>query len=153
LFTPHFAGALAFVFRDLQLLHQHFEQRLLAGGILGGNVLDLLLQPLEVGGGDLQGVELEGGALGVDFVIVEGAHDLEEGELQAHGVFDQADLLVGALGVGGFVEDAVLASTAGRSGAGLAVHLGVLTAGSVIEFGNGHRLIPPPGGWVVKSTS
>jgi hypothetical protein len=69
---------------NLELVEEEFEERLLAGGILGGNVVDFLLQALEVGGGDLERVELKGGALGVDGVVVEGAHDLEEGELQAH---------------------------------------------------------------------
>jgi hypothetical protein len=145
----HIGGAawrLIFVLGNLQLVEQKFEERLLAGGILGGNVIDFLLQALEVGGGDLESVELEGGALGVQRVVVERAHDLEEGELEAHGVFDQADGLVRTLGVGGLVEDAVLAVAAGRGGAGLAVELDVLAAGSVIEFGNGHRYIPPSRG-------
>lgn len=89
-----------------------------------------------------------GAEFGVQRLVVQRAHDLEEGELQAHGVVDEADLGVGTLSVGGFVEDAVFAVAARRGGAGLAVELGVLAAGSVIEFGDGHRLIPPP--WEVS---
>jgi hypothetical protein len=152
-FAKFGAGALSFLLRDLELVEQKFEERLLAGRILAGHVIDFLLQALEVGGGDLEGIELEGGALGVDGMVIERAHDLEESELETHGVLDEADGLVGALGVGGFVEDAVLAVAAGWGGARRAVHLGVLAAGSIVEFGNGHRFVPPSGGRDVESTS
>ena len=125
------------------MIEHRLEGGLLVSEVVGfGELLGLFVQAFEVGGGDLQGVELEGGALGVEGVVVERAHDLEEGKLEAHGVLDEAGGVVGALGVGGFVEDAELAGAAGRGGAGASVELGVLAAGSVIEFGNGHRLIP-----------
>lgn len=71
--------------------------------------------------------------------------------MQAHGVLDHAEDAVGLLGVGGVVEDAVIASAAGRGGAGGAVQLGVLAAGSVIEFGNRHRFVPPSRGGVMRN--
>jgi hypothetical protein len=50
-------GAFPFVFipGDLELVEQKFEEGFLAGRVLGGHVIDFLLQALEVGGGDLQG--------------------------------------------------------------------------------------------------
>jgi hypothetical protein len=143
----------ALVLGDAELVEEEFDQGLLAGGVGGGVVVGLFVQALEVGGGDLQGIELQRRAPGVGGVIVERAHDLEESKLEAHGVLDQAEGVVGALGVDGFVEDAVFASAAGGGGAGGAVHLGVPAAGSVIELGNGHRLIPPPGGGYGESVS
>jgi hypothetical protein len=146
--------ALGFRFRDLQYLKQFLHQRFFLRDVAGfGDFLRLFMQALEVGGGDLKGVEHEGGAFGVHSLVGEEAHDLEESVLQAHGVLDHAEGVVGLLGVGGVVEDAVVASAASRGGAGGAVQLGVLAAGSVIEFGNGHRLYPPPGGWCVESMS
>jgi hypothetical protein len=110
-----------------------------------GNTGRFLAQVPEVGAGDLQRVEHEGGALGVDLFFGEQTDDLEESVLQAHGVLDHAQGEVG-LAVSAGMKDAVIGAAAGGSGAGVAVHLDVPTTWSVIEFGNGHRLIPPPGG-------
>ncbi|MBZ5630408.1 MAG: hypothetical protein LAO06_16230 [Acidobacteriia bacterium] len=128
-----------------------FEHRLQHGFLVGevvgfGDLLGFLVQAVEVGGGDLEGVELEGGTLGVESVVVERTHYLVEGKLEAHGVLNQADGVVGALGVGGFVEDAVLAGAAGGRGARRAVELGVLAAGSEVGVSSAIGHIPLPGG-------
>ena len=110
---------LGFGFRDLQYLEQFLHQRFFLREVTGfGDLLRLFVQALEVGGGDLQGVKHEGDALGVHGLVGEEAHDLEESVLQAHGVLDHAEGGVGQLGVGGVVEDAVVASAAGRGGEG-----------------------------------
>ncbi|HEX9119946.1 MAG TPA: hypothetical protein VF840_05355 [Terriglobales bacterium] len=128
-----FGEALGFRFRDLEYLEQFLHQRFFLRHVSRvGDLLRFFVQALEVGAGDLQGVEHEGGALGVHGLVGEQAHDLEEGVLQAHGVFNHAESVVGLLGVGGVVEDAVVASAAGRGGARRAVHLGVLAAGSQV---------------------
>jgi hypothetical protein len=140
-----------FRLRQLQYLKQFLHQRFFLREVTGfRDFLRLFVEALEVGAGDLQGVEHEGGALGVHGLVGEEAHDLEEGVLQAHGVLDHAESVVGLLGVGGVVEDAVVATAAGRGGAGSAVQFGVLTAGSVIEFGNRHRFVPPSRGYVLS---
>ena len=125
--------ALGFGFRDLQYLEQFLHQRFFVGHVGGVRRLPgFFVQALEVGAGDLQGVEHEGDALSVNGLVGEEAHHLEESVLQAHGVLDHAEGVVGLLGVGGVVEDAVVASVAGGRGAGRAVQLGVLAAGSKV---------------------
>ena len=128
-----FRHAFGFRFRQLQDLKQFLHQRFFLRDVAGfGDVLRFFMQALEVGAGDLQGVEHEGGALGVHGLVGEEAHHLEERVLQAHGVLDHPESAVGLLGVGGVVEDAIVASAAGRGGAGRAVQFGVLAAGSEV---------------------
>lgn len=99
--------------RDSKLVEQEFGERLLARRVDRAVVVGFLVQAFEIGRGDLEGVEHEGGALGVHGLVGEGTHDLQDGDLQAHGVFDEADGLIGALGVSSFMEDAKLAVAAG----------------------------------------
>jgi hypothetical protein len=93
-----------------------------------GGVLALLAQALEIGGGNLQGVEQQSGFLVGEEVVGESAHDAVEGELKAGGVLDDGEDEFAAAGGDGLVEAAEVASAERGLAAGLAGEQGVATA-------------------------
>lgn len=65
-----FRHAFGFRFRQLQYLKQFLHQRFFLRDVTEfGDLLRFFMQALEVGGGNLQGVEHEGGALGVHGLV------------------------------------------------------------------------------------
>lgn len=121
--------ALGFGFGQLQHLQQLLHQRLLAshGGGVGG-LLHFLTQALEIGGGNLQGVEEQRGFLVWEKVVGKSAHDAVEGELKAGGVLDDGEDELAADRGDGQVEAAEVASAERGLAAGLAGEQGVAAA-------------------------
>ncbi len=128
----------------LQAIQKYFGEGFFT---LGFGIRLLLVEALEVGAGDLQAVEHEGGGAVVDGLIGETANDLHDGVLQAGGVLDHGQGVVGAFLVGGDVEAAEAASFEGGLAAGLIVEPDVAAKRSVSESFRKHEVpIPPPWG-------
>ncbi|MBZ5509808.1 MAG: hypothetical protein LAN70_01430 [Acidobacteriia bacterium] len=137
--------ALGFRFRDLQYLEQFLHQRFFVGHVGGvGGLPHLFAQALEIGGGDLQGVEEQRGFLVGEEVVGESAHDAVEGELKAGGVLDDGEDEFAADGGDGLVEAAEVASTESGLAAGLAGEQRVAAARRLVlgvELGGVYFLI------------
>jgi hypothetical protein len=146
-FPGAFASQFLFILGILKLIQQQAEQGGVIALVVRGGLL--LGEAAKVGSGNLQSVEHEGGGFGLDGFVGESAHDLKNGELQAGGILEDGNGEVLRLAVGGVVEDAEAASAAGRSGAGLTVHLGVLATGGILEISRlVHVAYPLRGGGV-----
>lgn len=116
------------------------------------------VEALHVHGGDLQGVEHEGGGLVVERAGLDAADDVHEGELDGGGVLDEGEPAAG--GEGADVEAAERLALERRGAAAGAVELDVGAAAGGLGGGEsvggvgearvrvGHRVSPPPGGGV-----
>ena len=114
----------------------------MVGGV--GDLLHLLAQALEIGGGDLQGVEEQRGFLVGEEVVGESAHDAVEGELKAGGVLDDGEDEFAAARGDGLVEAAEVASAESGLAAGLAGEQRVAAARRLVlgvELGGVYFLI------------
>jgi uncharacterized membrane protein YeaQ/YmgE (transglycosylase-associated protein family) len=123
---------MALIARNLEFIEEKLDEGLLAGGIIGsvgGSGSRFLAQALEVGRGDLAGVEEQRGLFVVELVVGQAAHDVVEDELEAGRVLDEGQGELGAL-AGDLVVEAAEAAIAARGlAAGFPVELDVLAAG------------------------
>ena len=140
-----FGEALGFGFRDLQHLEEFLHQRFFVGHVGGvRDLLHLFAQALEIGGGNLQGVEEQRGFLVGEEVVGESAHDAVEGELEAGGVLDDREDEFAAPRGDGLVKAAEVASAESRLAAGLAGEQRVAAARRLVlgvELGGVYLLI------------
>jgi hypothetical protein len=115
-----------------------FESRLRDGRVVVGPFAEFEAEELEVGAGDAQSGEEEGGAAEVDGIHLERLDDLVGRDLYGGRVLDGRKGEVGLVGVLGGVEQAVGSAATGGGVAGASGEADVLTARGIVELRNRH---------------
>jgi hypothetical protein len=109
------------------------------GGVGVLDVTALVAEVAQLPAGELESVEESGGFAGVDGIVGESAGDADDGKLVGMQVLDDGEDAAAGVEVGGLVKDAIVASAARRSFAGLSAVVNVLATRSVVHIESGHK--------------
>jgi hypothetical protein len=109
------------------------------GGVGVLDVAALVAELAEFPAGKLEAIKQGSGLARVNGIVGEGTHDADGGELVGVLVLDDGESAAAGVEVGGLVKDAVVASAARRSHAGLSGVVNVLAARRIVHIESGHK--------------